>query len=84
MQYSHDLSLSKGYHYEPLIGDPCYLYSRLAKTNFFRDEHCAFVFVMVWNELNEIVISKASIERKDIFIDILKEFNTLAIESLVN
>lgn len=32
-------------NYFPLIGDPCYNYSRLAKEEFFRCPHLSFIFL---------------------------------------
>jgi hypothetical protein len=31
--------------YTPLIGDPCYKYSKMAKENFFTNPHLSFLFL---------------------------------------
>ena len=32
--------------YQPLVGDPCYSYSRLAKETFLRNKYCSFLYLI--------------------------------------
>ena len=44
--------------YFPLVGDPCYKFSRLTKEVFLKNEYCAFLFVLAQDFLKEKLVKK--------------------------
>jgi hypothetical protein len=43
--------------YTPLIGDPCYKYSRAAKEKFFSDPHLCYLFIRTFPYCKETFLS---------------------------
>lgn len=48
--------------YDPLVGDPCYKFSRSAKERFFENSECAFLFILVKNSVQEKLINEKKVE----------------------
>eukprot|EP00347_Sterkiella_histriomuscorum_P002376 403368393 len=73
--------------YYPIIGDVCYRYNRKSKEIFFADKACSYIFsqattILEKNIRTKINQGKIGKEKLRIYLDIIQELNSLALQRL--
>ena len=68
--------------YIPLVGDPCYNYSREAKERFFRNGPCAFLFLLAKDHMETQIRTGKLEARSSEVLQILDDYCELARQEL--